>query len=140
MPALATPVSPPPSTQTFHLTLTKALEGNLPPFLPLDIQFAYDWNFAQNTGHATVLSIGSNNTVNQDMFPMGISKRLAFMARDKFDVAIDGPDGNKEEIFAYRVILNMDKETTETKTAAVMLGEEGDVIIATENWGATEVL
>ncbi|KAK6505827.1 hypothetical protein TWF481_007718 [Arthrobotrys musiformis] len=139
MPALAA-LAAPPSTQTFNLTLTKALEGNLPPYLPLNVQFSYDWNFATNTGHATVLSIGSNNTVNQSMFPMGISKRLAFMAQNRFDVTIDGPDGNKEEIFAYRVLLNMDKETTETKTAAIMLGEEGDVIVATENWGATELL
>ncbi|KAK6335773.1 hypothetical protein TWF730_003149 [Orbilia blumenaviensis] len=137
MPALATT---PPPTQTFNLTLTKALEGALPPYLPLNIQFSYDWNFAQNTGSATILSIGSNNTINQSMFPMGISKRLAFMARERFEVTIDGPEGSREEVFAYRVILNMDKETAEQRTAALMLGQEGDVIVATENWGATEVL
>ncbi|KAK6532669.1 hypothetical protein TWF281_006848 [Arthrobotrys megalospora] len=140
MPALALTTTPPP-TQTFNLTLTKSLEGPLPHFLPLNIQFTYNWDFPSNTGYATVLSIGSNNTVNQDMFPMGISQRLAFMARDRFEVTIDGPEaGEREELFAYRVILNMDKATTEQKTAALMLGTEGDVIVATENWGATEVL
>ncbi|KAF3935003.1 hypothetical protein ABW20_dc0101646 [Dactylellina cionopaga] len=142
MPALAL-VAPtgtfaaPPSTSTFSLTLTKAIEGAAPAFLPLDVQFAYNWNFKKNTGFATVLSIGSNHTVNQTMFPMGISGKLAFMARERFSVTIAGQNGT-EDIFAYRVLLNMDK-TAGNKEAAFMVGQEGDVIIATENWGATEL-
>ncbi|KAK6336111.1 hypothetical protein TWF696_001679 [Orbilia brochopaga] len=142
MPALAiisNETLPPPPTGTFNLTLSKTYEGEAPAFLPIDVQFSYEWDFPRNMGHATVVAIGSNNTVNQDMFPMGISGILAFMARERFPVTIQGPAG-QEEIFAYRVLLNMDKDTLETKKAAIMLGTEGDVIITTENWGATELL
>ncbi|KAJ6257468.1 hypothetical protein Dda_7253 [Drechslerella dactyloides] len=142
MPALAlitNETNPPPWTGTFNLTLSRTQEGLCPDFLPIDVQFTYTWDFPRNMGQATVLSIGSNHTVNQDMFPIGISGALAFMARDQFPVTIEGPKG-REEIFAYRVLLNMDKSTLEHKKAAIMLGTEGNTIITTENWGATELL
>ncbi|EWC43755.1 hypothetical protein DRE_07373 [Drechslerella stenobrocha 248] len=140
MPALLSNAIPnPPSTDTFNLTLTKAVEGATPAFLPLNIQFSYDWDFSRNMGSATVLGIGSNNTLKYTMFPMGVSGVLAFMARDQFPVTIQASEG-KEELFAYRVLMNMNKVTAEDRKAAVMLGEEGNIVIATENWGSTEVL
>ncbi|KAF3902737.1 hypothetical protein AA313_de0203073 [Arthrobotrys entomopaga] len=136
MPVLASStVASPPATATFGLTLSKAIEGTAPAFLPLDIKFSYNWDFPKNEGYATVLSIGSNNTVNQQMFPMGIGGKLAFMARERFDVTIKTEEGKEEDVYAYRVILNMATDTVR-KEAAVMVGTEGDVIIATENWGA----
>ncbi|EPS40145.1 hypothetical protein H072_6038 [Dactylellina haptotyla CBS 200.50] len=141
MPALAlvaptATLATPPPTATFNLTLSKAIEGEAPSFLPIDIQFAYNWDWTKGEGYATVLSLGSNNTVNQQMFPMGIKDKLSFMARQRFDVTIQGQNGT-EDVYAYRVLLNMDKATTDNKEAAVMVGTEGDVIITTENWGAT---
>ncbi|KAK6533747.1 hypothetical protein TWF694_002678 [Orbilia ellipsospora] len=136
MPALSSnTVSSPPATATFGLSLSKAIEGTAPAFLPLDVKFSYNWDFSKNEGYATVLSIGSNHTVNQQMFPMGIGGKLAFMARERFDVMIKTKEGKEEDVYAYRVILNMATNAVK-KEAAIMVGTEGDVIIATENWGA----
>ncbi|KAF3940050.1 hypothetical protein ABW19_dt0208657 [Dactylella cylindrospora] len=132
MPALVLPLDfTPPSSDIFNLTLSKTIEGATPSYLPLNVQFAYDWDFDRNMGSATVVSI-SNNQTDKFMFTMGISGKLAFMAREQFNVTIE----SGEEIFAYRVLLNMDKETAQHKSAAMMIGQDGDIIVATENWGA----
>lgn len=62
---------------------------------------------------------------------MGILGMLAFMARERFWVTLE--DGTK--FYAYRVLLNIKGGE---RSAAIMLGESGDVIVGTSNWGAQE--
>lgn len=62
------------------------------------------------------------------MFPMGIAGELAFMANNQFYVTL--PDGTR--FFAYRTLLTL---KANVKSAAFMIGEEGDTIVSTSNWG-----
>ncbi|KAF3931028.1 hypothetical protein ABW20_dc0103265 [Dactylellina cionopaga] len=126
----------PPTHGAFNLTLTKAIRGEAPSYLPFTIQFEYDYNPFIKLGTATVLSIGQNTT-NQ---PMSIEKsptHLSFMTKQRFWVTVDG---SNDEFYAYRVVLDMDKDTGENQQAAVMIGLGAKLIVGTENWGATELL
>ncbi|KAF3908381.1 hypothetical protein AA313_de0210380 [Arthrobotrys entomopaga] len=134
-PALASTLTP-PTHGAFTLTLTKAIVGETPPYLPMDIQFAYDWNSQINWGNATVLSIGGNTT-DQPMPQMRLSKHLSFVSKNRFWITVD--DG-KDEIYAYRVILDLDKDTGENKQAAVMVGIGAKLIVGTENWNSSAEL
>lgn len=119
----------PPAQQTFTLSLDKVHTGVAPNFLPLNVEFAYNWEWNRNVGNATVLNVGGTKT-EESMFPMGISKKFNFMSKERFSIKL--PNG--EDLYSYRVILNMDRETATERSAAMMLGEEGDIIITTANW------
>ncbi|EPS41131.1 hypothetical protein H072_4944 [Dactylellina haptotyla CBS 200.50] len=136
MPAIGpSPFLTPPTHGDFTLTLSKTIRGENPSYLPLNFQFVYNWNPVIQLGSAVLVSIGTNTT-NQPMPQVRQSKHLSFMAKQRFWVTVDG----KDEIYAYRVILDMDRDTGENKQAAMMIGIGANLIVGTENWSATELL
>ena len=113
----------------FSVLLDTVYQGALPSYAPLNASFAVTWDYDRNMGNATVTHINSVET-GMGMFPMGIRDKLNFMGREGFWVEI--PDG--EKFFTYRVILSMKPHDDEFRSAAMMLGEQGDDIITTANW------
>jgi len=112
----------------FNLTLDKVLSGP-PDVKKLVCDFSYVWNWVSNMGTATLLSIDGIQ-VDYPMFPMGIAGRLAFMASVEPGTEVKLPDGST--IIIYRVLFDL---IGKTQSAAMMLGEDGDEILVTENWG-----
>ncbi|KAF7985159.1 hypothetical protein HWV62_7734 [Athelia sp. TMB] len=115
----------------FTLTLDKVLSGP-PDVKRLVCDFSYVWNWVTNMGTATLQSI-DDVQVDYPMFPMGIAGRLAFMASVEPGTEVKLPDGST--IIIYRVLFDL---IGNNQSAAMMLGEDGNEILVTENWNIVE--
>jgi len=117
----------------FTLTLDKVLRGTSDVIIKKLVgEYSYVYNWVTNMGSATLETI-DGTAVNFYMFPMGIEGRLAFMARLEPGTKVTLPDGST--IIIYRALFDL---IGNEASAAFMLGEEGDEILVTQNWEATE--
>lgn len=119
--------------QSFELTLDQVLKGSTDLKNPV-CSFSYSWDTERNMGIANLQAI-NGTPVNIVLHPLGIAGQLDFMS----DMAptgynVDADPGEATEIITvviYRVILDVDGDK---RTAAIMLGEEGDTIITSEGF------
>ncbi len=114
------------ASETFSLLLDKVVSG--PPTLKeARCRFSYIWDFPRNMGHATLLSIDEVE-VNLNMFPLGIEGWLDFMNTDLTQVELL----DEQNITLFRVILDL--KAPDIRKAALMIGKDGQEILATQNW------
>jgi len=118
------------ASETFTLTLDKVIKSG-PSQIPLITKaickFSYIWDFPRQIGSAELLTIDGVD-VELRMFPLGIVGQLDFMNTDRTTVRL--PDGRT--IILFRVILDLLSSTV--RKAALMIGGEGEEILATQNW------
>lgn len=116
-----------PAEASFELVLSKTIQGE--PALPnAKCEFNYHWDFETNMGLALLRDI-NGAPVNITLHPLGIEGQLDFMSDiEPTPVNIDG-----KVVIIYRVILDIDLETG-AREAAIMFGEHGESIEATENF------
>jgi len=114
------------ASETFTLTLNKQLKPG--PITTLTCKFSYIRDFPRNIGHATLVNVNNgSDDVNLWMSPFGVKDQLDFMNSEHNRVTL--PSG--ETTVLYRVILDL--VPGKERAAAVMLGENGDDILATES-------
>jgi hypothetical protein len=114
------------ASETFTLTLNRQVRPG--PISSLTCKFSYIWDFPRNMGHATLVSVDDGSDINLWMFPLGINNQLDFMNSDHNTVIL--PSG--KTIVLYRVILDL--VPGRERAAAIMIGETGDEILATQSW------
>ena len=119
------------ASETFTLTLDKVIKSG-PSQIPLITKaickFSYIWDFPRQIGSAELLTIDGVD-VELRMFPLGIVGQLDFMNTDRTTVRLPGG----RTITLDRVILDLFSPTI--RKAAIMI-EEGEEILATQNWEA----
>lgn len=126
-----------PAEDTFELKLTKTISTELQATnYKFNCKLHYQWNFSTNMGLGHLLTIGGTQ-VNFELHPLGIEGALDFMSDiiPPTPVTIDG-----QTVIIYRVILNCWLDGTGTKACAVMFGEKGSHIEASEVFEAEKQL
>lgn len=100
-------------------------------------EMSYYWDYKTNTGSAKLAAINGSR-IGVTLYAAGIEGQLTFISDIhlalNFNVqnACEHPTGIAQALI-YRVILTLD-ENGENPSAALMLGENGSCILATENF------
>ena len=121
--------------ETFTLILDKVLRYHDGP-KELTLTFDYYWDFVRNVGlaHLDTVDGGSDAPLPITLHPAGIEGTLSFLGADK-DTPVQLPDGSTTILYRIWLILEL---KTGKRTSSVMLGKDGDTILATANYDDTD--
>lgn len=118
------------ASETFTLHLDKLIKYSGQGPISVDLKFHYYWDFVRNMGLAQLLA--GDGDINPpfpiEMNPAGIEHTLSFMGANWTQPAKFGDF--EETVYRVWLIINL---KTGKRSASIMLGKEGDLIIATEN-------
>lgn len=117
-----------PSQDNFMIKLNKVVEGQCDKaLLGTQLNMSYDYDFKRNMGMAKLDGVNETR-LDIPLYPLGVSSEYDFMS----DMAPKAVKINGKDEVLYRIIFGL--QYSGKKSAAVMFGEDGNCILASNNY------